>query len=206
MMNLNIFGLDQNIRAVAVRIIYAKTLAKSPLLLLITGISGVLTSTLPAWAYEASNTVNFNVTGNIEEPVCEVYVKPSNTIDLGTVSSQHLIGKAGATSETTAAALVFDNCSTGTASVTITLNGTSFDSTHTAIYENELIYGAKGVGLQLLSAEDQKTLGPNDSYTYVFNDSSSEQYFNMSARMYTPYGHVTAGNVAYTVTFNVSYK
>jgi outer membrane usher protein len=34
------------------------------------------------------NTVNFNVTGKIEEPVCEVSVKPSSAIDLGTVSYQ----------------------------------------------------------------------------------------------------------------------
>ena len=70
----------------------------------------------------------------------------------------------------------------------------------------ELIYGAKSVGLQLLSANEQKTLGPNDSYTYVFSDSPEGHSFNMSARMYTPNGRITAGNVAYTVTFNVSYK
>lgn len=158
------------------------------------------------WAYDAGSTVNFNVTGNIEEPVCEVAVKPSNTINLGTVSYQRLTGKPGASSETTAVALVFDNCSTGTASVTITFNGVPFDGTYTAIYENELTYGAKNVGLQLLSADEQKTLGPNDSYTYVFSDSPEGHAFNMSARMYTPNGRVTAGNVAYTVTFNVSYK
>lgn len=179
---------------------------KSPLFLLIAGIGLLLTNAIPVWAYDATNTVNFNVTGTIEEPVCEVSVKPSNAIDLGTVSYQRLTGKPGATSETTAVALVFDNCSTGTASVTITFNGVPFDSTYTSIYESEIIYGAKGVGLQLLSAEDQKTLGPNDSYTYVFNDSSSGHTFDMNARMYTPYGRITAGNVAYTVTFNVSYK
>jgi outer membrane usher protein len=30
----------------------------------------------PAWAYDANSTVNFNVTGKIEEPVCEVSVNP----------------------------------------------------------------------------------------------------------------------------------
>lgn len=89
--------------------------------------------------------------------------------------------------------------------MTITFSGNSFDSTYSSIYENELIDGAKGVGLQLLSAVDQKSLGPNDSYTYLFNE-GAEPIFNMSARMYTPNGRVTAGNVAYTVTFNVSYK
>lgn len=204
MMNINIFGLNQKVRTVAMRVNHAKPSMKSRTLLLITGL--LLSGTMPAWAYDATSTVNFNVTGTIEEPVCEVSVKPSNAIDLGTVSYQYLTGKPGATSETTAVSLVFDNCSTGTTSAAITFNGVPFDSTYTAIYENELIYGAKDVGLQLLSAEDQKTLGPNDSYTYVFNDSSSGHTFDMSARMYTPYGHVTAGNVVYTVTFNVSYK
>lgn len=204
MMNINIFDLNQKIRTVAMQVNHAKPSMKSLTLLLITGL--LLSGTMPAWAYDAANTVYFNVTGTIEEPVCDVSVKPSNAIDLGTVSYQYLTGKPGATSEATAVSLVFDNCSTGTASVTITFNGTPFDRTYTSIYENELIYGAKSVGLQLLSANEQKTLGPNDSYTYVFSDSPEGHSFNMSARMYTPNGRITAGNVAYTVTFNVSYK
>ncbi|MFO6063451.1 hypothetical protein, partial [Pseudomonas aeruginosa] len=51
---------------------------------------------LPALAYEGSSTVNFNVTGTIEAPSCEVAVEPSNSIDLGTVSSQTFSGHAGA--------------------------------------------------------------------------------------------------------------
>ena len=38
-----------------------------------------------AWAYDANSTVNFNVTGTIEEPSCEVSIKPSENIDLGTI-------------------------------------------------------------------------------------------------------------------------
>ncbi len=47
----------------------------------------ILLLSLPALAYEGSSTVNFNVTGTIEAPSCEVAVEPSNSIDLGTVSS-----------------------------------------------------------------------------------------------------------------------
>ena len=125
MMNINIFDLNQKIRTVAMQVNHAKPSMKSLTLLLITGL--LLSGTMPAWAYDAANTVNFNVTGTIEEPVCDVSVKPSNAIDLGTVSYQYLTGKPGATSEATAVSLVFDNCSTGTASVTITFNGTPFD-------------------------------------------------------------------------------
>ena len=61
------------------------------------------------------------------------------------------------------------------------------------------------MGLQLLSAVDQKNLGPNDTYTYALTD-GAEHAFNMIARMYTPNGKITAGKVAYTVTFDVTYK
>ena len=55
----------------------------------------ILLLSLPALAYEGSSTVNFNVTGTIEAPSCEVAVEPSNSIDLGTVSSQTFSGHAG---------------------------------------------------------------------------------------------------------------
>ncbi|PLL08663.1 fimbrial protein, partial [Klebsiella pneumoniae] len=59
-------------------------------------VASLLLLSLPALAYEGSSTVNFNVTGTIEAPSCEVAVEPSNSIDLGTVSSQTFSGHAGA--------------------------------------------------------------------------------------------------------------
>jgi outer membrane usher protein len=117
-----------------------------------------------------------------------VSVKPSSAIDLGTVSYQRLTGKPGASSDATAVSLAFDNCSTGTASVTITFNGNSFDSTYTRIYEDELIYGAKNVGLQLLSAVDQKTWGRTIAIP-MYSVIALKGIFNMSARMYTEWAH-----------------
>lgn len=204
MMNIRMMALIHKLRMEAMEGNNCRPLMKSRLLFIISiGFVSIFAS--PAWAYDANSTVNFSVTGKIEEPVCEVSVKPSNAIDLGTVAYQSLSGKPGASSAAKAVAIAFDNCSIGTASVTLTFSGTSFNSTYTEIYESENIYGAKDVGLQLLSAGDQKSLGPNDSYTYVFTE-GSEHVFNMNARMYTPNGRVTTGNVAYTVTFNVVYK
>ena len=154
---------------------------KSRWLLFIIAIGFVSVSTSPAWAYDSSN------------------------IDLGTVSYQSLSGKPGASGAAKVVSIAFDNCSTGTSSVTLTFSGFSFSGNGSSIYVNELVYGAKNVGLQLQSAVDQKSLGPGDTYTYFFN-SGPEQIFNMNARMYTPNGQVTTGNVAFTVTFNVSYK
>lgn len=161
-----------------------------------------------AWAYDANSTVNFNVTGTIEEPSCEVSIKPSENIDLGTVSYQHMTGKAGANSENVPVYLQFENCAQGTASVTITFSGSGYDSTYSMIYKNAQTdsSGAKGVGLQLFSLKDSKSLGPGDQYIYTFSDGEGGHTFDMIARMYTPYGQITAGGVIYAATFNVYYK
>ncbi len=160
------------------------------------------------WAYDANSTINFNVTGMIEEPSCEVSVKPSDNIDLGTVSYQHMTGKPGANSGNTPVYLEFENCSKDTASVTITFSGSYYDDTYSMIYKNAQTdsTGAKGVGLQLFSLKDAKSLGPGDQYTYIFSDEAGGHVFDMIARMYTPYGVITAGKVLFSATFNVSYK
>lgn len=160
------------------------------------------------WAYDANSTINFNVTGMIEEPSCEVSVKPSDNINLGTVSYQHMTGKPGANSGNTPVYLEFENCSKDTASVTITFSGSYYDDTYSMIYKNAQTdsTGAKGVGLQLFSLKDAKSLGPGDEYTYIFSGEAGGHVFDMIARMYTPYGVITAGKVLFSATFNVSYK
>lgn len=160
------------------------------------------------WAYDANSTINFNVTGMIEEPSCEVSVKPSDNINLGTVSYQHMTGKPGANSGNTPVYLEFENCSKDTASVTITFSGSYYDDTYSMIYKNAQTdsTGARGVGLQLFSLKDAKSLGPGDQYTYIFSDEAGGHVFDMIARMYTPYGIITAGKVLFSATFNVSYK
>ena len=96
---------------------------------------GHFAALLPALAYEGSSTVNFNVTGTIEAPSCEVAVEPSNSIDLGTVSSQTFSGHAGASGASVPVKLVFSSCSADASAVTIAFSGTSFDSTHASIYK-----------------------------------------------------------------------
>ncbi|HID9379110.1 fimbrial protein [Klebsiella quasipneumoniae subsp. similipneumoniae] len=204
MMNTRVKALIHNLRIAAMKRGNGR-LSIKPCLLLIISIGVLFIFARPAWPFNANSVVNFNVSGKIEEPVCEVSVKPSSTIDLGTVSLQRLTGKPGASSDATAVAIAFEHCSTGMTSVTITFNGNSYSNTYPSIYQDELIYGAKNVGLQLLSAVDQKSLGPNDTYTYALPE-GAERVFNMIARMYTPDGKVTAGKVAFTVTFNVTYK
>ncbi|QEP92987.1 fimbrial protein [Klebsiella pneumoniae] len=164
---------------------------------------------LPALAYEGSSTVNFNVTGTIEAPSCEVAVEPSNSIDLGTVSSQTFSGHAGASGASVPVKLVFSSCSADASAVTIAFSGTSFDSTHASIYKTSRLAAAvpaASVGLQLQSMADQQPLGPGDQYLYTFGDDADIHTFNMVARMYSPYGRANPGIVGFTATFDVVYK
>ncbi|VGP93390.1 hypothetical protein SB5439_02971 [Klebsiella variicola] len=171
-------------------------------------VASLLLLSLPALAYEGSSTVNFNVTGTIEAPSCEVAVEPSNSIDLGTVSSQTFSGNAGSSGASVPVNLVFSSCSADASAVTIVFSGTSFDNTHASIYKNFQTgsNGASGVGLQLLSMADQQPLGPGVQYLYTFDDDAGVHTFNMVARMYSPYGQVSPGIVGFTATFDVAYK
>lgn len=117
-------------------------------------------------------------------------MEPSNSIDLGTVSSQTFSGHAGASGASVPVKLVFSSCSADASAVTIAFSGTSFDSTHASIYKNFQTgsNGASGVGLQLQSMADQQPLGPGDQYLYTFGDDADIHTFNMVARMFSPYG------------------
>ena len=171
-------------------------------------VASLLLLSLPALAYEGSSTVNFNVTGTIEAPSCEVAVEPSNSIDLGTVSSQTFSGHAGASGASVPVKLVFSSCSANASAVTIAFSGAKFDNTYTSVYKNFRIGsdGASGVGMQLLTLADQKPLGPGDQYLYTFGDRADVHIFNMVARMFSPYGQVRPGIVGFTATFDVAYK
>ncbi|CAJ1307633.1 Protein FimF [Klebsiella pneumoniae] len=171
-------------------------------------VASLLLLSLPALAYEDSSTVNFNVTGTIEAPSCEVAVEPSNSIDLGTVSSQTFSGHAGASGASVPVKLVFSSCSADASAVTIAFSGTSFDSTHASIYKNFQTgsSGASGVGLQLQSLTAHQPLGPGDLYLYTFGDDADIHPFNLVARLYSPYGQAKPGIVGFTATFDVVYK
>lgn len=171
-------------------------------------VASLLLLSLPALAYEGSSTVNFNVTGTIEAPSCEVAVEPSNSIDLGTVSSQTFSGHAGASGASVPVKLVFSSCSADASAVTIAFSGAKFDNTYTSVYKNFRTGsdGASGVGMQLLTLADQQPLGPGDQYLYTFGDRADVHIFNMVACMFSPYGQVRPGIVGFTATFDVAYK
>ncbi|PJR48405.1 fimbrial protein [Klebsiella sp. H-Nf2] len=171
-------------------------------------VASLLLLSLPALAYDGSSTINFNVTGTIEAPSCEVVVEPSNSIDLGTVSLQTFSGHAGASGANVPVKLVFSSCSADASAVTIAFSGTSFDSTHASVYKNLQTgsNGASGVGLQLMGMANQQPLGPGDQYLYTFGGRADVHTFNMVARMFSPYGQVSPGIVGFTATFDVAYK
>ncbi|VCZ13502.1 hypothetical protein BANRA_05055 [Klebsiella pneumoniae] len=131
-------------------------------------VASLLLLSLPALAYEDSSTVNFNVTGTIEAPSCEVAVEPSNSIDLGTVSSQTFSGHAGASGASVPVKLVFSSCSADASAVTIAFSGTSFDSTTLqSIKLPDWQQRCQRRRLQLQGMTDQQ-LGPGDQYLYLW--------------------------------------
>ncbi|HEP1066030.1 TPA: fimbrial protein [Klebsiella aerogenes] len=170
-------------------------------------LTGSLFIAASAQAYTDSSTINISVTGSIEEPSCEVAIKPATTVDLGTVSYQTLTGKAGSSGADTPVQLAFSNCAAGLSAVTLSFSGSYFDDAHSAIYKNYQTgsNGATGVGMQLLSQTDQQPLGPGNRYLFTF-DNTDTHTFNMIARMYSPYGKIRAGVVGFTATFDVIYK
>jgi type 1 fimbria pilin len=171
-------------------------------------VASLLLLSLPALAYEGSSTVNFNVTGTIEAPSCEVAVEPSNSIDLGTVSSQTFSGNAGSSGASVPVKLVFSSCSADASAVTIAFSGAKFDNTHASVYKNfrQAATGPAASVCNFSLMADQQPLGPGDQYLYTFGDDADVHTFNMVARMFSPYGQVRPGIVGFTATFDVAYK
>lgn len=156
MMNNWMIALIHKLRMELMRVNNGGRLMKSFEVFIIT-IGLALMFVRPAWAYDANSTVNFNITGKIEEPVCEVSVKPSSAIDLGTVSYQSLSGKPGASSAAKIVSIAFDNCSKGTASVTLMFSGIVFVGNDINVYMNELFLVLRTCGYSCKARWTRKT-------------------------------------------------
>lgn len=169
--------------------------------------TGFLTASHTASAYDSGSTVNFNVTGKIEEPSCEITIKPSSSIDLGTVSSQHM-SVSGATGRNIPVGLEFSSCSANLSSITLQFDGQSYDSTYHMIYKNldDSNQAAQGIGLQLFTLDKMASLGPDEHYEFSFIKGSDVETLYLIARMYSPYGVKRAGVVKYSATFTTTYN
>lgn len=167
----------------------------------------ILLLSLPALAYEGSSTVNFNVTGTIEAPSCEVAVEPSNSIDLGTVSSQTFSGHAGASGASVPVKLVFSSCSADASAVTIAFSGTSFDSTHASIYKTSRL-AATVPAASVCSCRAWPTSSPLAPATSISIPLGTMRisipliWWHVCFRLMA----VRSGMVGFTATFDVAYK
>lgn len=161
-----------------------------------------------AQAYSDHSSVPFTVQGKIESASCNIAILPSSAINLGTVGRDSLNGAAGTSSAPKQVSLQFSNCDAGLTAAKMTFSGEPYDPSYPMIYKNDYpnsADAASGVGLQLQSLTDAASLGPNDIYEINVDDANVST-FSMLARMYAPYGIVSAGKFSATVTFNVTYK
>ena len=159
-------------------------------------------------AYNTSDTIQIQVTGQIITAVCEVALDDS--ISLGEIARQDL-SVAGGNSAPTQFFVKLFQCSPELTKVTIAFSGTPYtaDPAYSqAIYANELADGAQDVGLQLLNLDGNTmvNLANGVNYTVPLNTESGSKVLSFMARMYTPHGAPTAGYFKSAVTLNFTYE
>ncbi len=159
-------------------------------------------------AYNTSDTIQVQVTGQIITAVCEVTL--DNTVSLGQIPRQDLSVAGGNSTPVTFTVKLF-NCSPELSKVTIAFSGTPYTADpdfSQAIYANELADGAKDVGLQLLNLDGNTliNLANGVNYTMPLNPGTDSKVLSFMARMYTPHGAPTPGDFKSAVTLNFTYE
>ncbi|MCX2866140.1 fimbrial protein [Kluyvera cryocrescens] len=161
-----------------------------------------------AMAYNTSDTIQVQVSGQIITAVCEVEL--DNTVSLGQIARQDLSVPGGNSAPVTFA-VKLTNCSPELSKVTIAFSGTPYTADpdfSSAIYANELADGAQDVGLQLLNLDGNTliNLANGVNYTMPLIPGSGSKVLSFIARMYTPHGTPTAGDFKSAVTLNFTYE
>lgn len=159
-------------------------------------------------AYNTSDTIQVQVTGQIITAVCEVGL--DNTVSLGQVARQDL-SVPGGNSAPTAFVVKLFQCSPELSKVTITFSGTPYTADPAfsqVIYANELADGAQDVGLQILNMDGNSfiNLANGVDYTMPLDTETHSKMLYFIARMYTPHGTPTSGNFKSAVTLSFTYQ
>lgn len=159
-------------------------------------------------AYNANDTIQVQVTGQIITAVCEVAV--DNSVDLGQIAKSDL-SVAGGNSESVPFSATLTKCSPELSQVTISFSGSPYadDPAYAnAIYANELTDGAKDVGLQLLNVDGESfvNLANGVDYTAPLTPGADSKVIHFIGRMYSPHGTPTAGDFKSSVTLNFTYQ
>lgn len=162
----------------------------------------------PALAYNTSDTIQVQVTGQIITAACEVAL--DSMVSLGQIARQDLSVPGGNSAPTQFFVKLFQ-CSPELTKVTIAFSGTPYtaDPAYSqAIYANELANGAQDVGLQLLNLDGNAlvNLANGVTYTMPLNTETGRKVLSFMARMYTPHGAPTPGNFKSAVTLNFTYE
>ncbi|MEP8889433.1 fimbrial protein [Enterobacter roggenkampii] len=161
-----------------------------------------------AFAFNASDTIQMQITGIITASSCQVVV--AEEVDLGTTSRQD-ISVPGGNSGMVPVIVQLNQCSPQLSQAHISFSGTPYKEDATfasAIYANEQADGAKDLGLQLinLDGKTQVNLANGVNYTFPLDTTTHNGRFVIGARMYTPHGAPTAGLFKSAVTVSFTYQ
>lgn len=147
---------------------------------------------------------DININGTVVASACSV--------DTGTVDQTVTFEQARAvdytkvsdTSEWQDFELTLSACPLSTTQVTVQFSGDadSDDSTKFANAQGS----ASGMALQLMTRDHQTEISPQGTLAVVVDKNSRRAVFPLSARMYTPTGHVTSGEFQTTVQLTFTYQ
>lgn len=161
-----------------------------------------------ARAYNANDTIQVQVSGQIIASTCEVQV--NDTVNLGEVARRD-ISVAGANSGTVLVTFSLSQCSPQLTQATAAFSGTPYSADPAyanAIYANDIATGTTDVGLQLfnLDGKTQVNLANGVRYSIPVNSQTATASLPIGARMYTPHGTPTAGDFKSSVTVSFIYQ
>lgn len=170
-------------------------------------ISRLLPALACLWVIGGCQTVraaDINIRGTVVASACSV--------DTGTKDQTVTFEQAravdyldvGNTSEWQDFELTLSTCPLSTTKVTAQFSGDA-DSDDNTKFANAM-GSASGMALQLMTRDHQTEISPQDTLAVDVDKDSRRALFPLSARMYTPTGHVTSGEFQTMVQLTFTYQ
>lgn len=164
--------------------------------------------TTNVFAFNKTDSINVDITGEIVAPSCNVDV--TDTVELGTYVRADL-SIPGANSGLVPVDINLTECSNQSSSAVVTFSGTPYSADPafgSAVYANDIAEGTQDIGLQLFNLDGKplSNLANGVSYTFPINTETGTGNFKFASRLYSPHGAPTAGDFKATVTLNITYQ
>lgn len=159
-------------------------------------------------ASRAADTT-ISVSGKVVAASCTVSseLQSGQEVDLGTVGRTHFL-HANDAGNWQNFSLKLADCAASTSKATVTFTGTP-DGTDSTLFANteSTETAATNMAVQIAKESDHSAVLSNASTMTIDIDSSSQTAtFPLAARLYTPTGNVSPGNVSSSVVVNFTYQ